>query len=230
MSYGEQAALEGVVARLRPAISLEIGTFTGASLERIAAHSGQVHTFDLASHVSERLPNVDYHLGDSQVTVPRVLAEIERAGETVDFVLVDGDHARAGVRKDVENLLASPALQHTVILLHDAANEDVRAGIRDADMTRPELAYVNLSFVPSWSPRSIIAETWGGLGVIVVDRAGEFWKSRRRVDANVFWATSVRQPLSWRLAAPLRRLKRAVLYRLRPLLRRLRGTRGVRLD
>jgi hypothetical protein len=227
MAYGEQAALEGVVARLKPSIALEIGTFTGASLECIAAHSERVHTFDLASHTDKQLPNVEYHVGDSRVVVPRVLDDLAQAGQHVDFALVDGDHARAGVRADVQNLLASPALQRTVILLHDVANEGVREGIRDAGLIRPEIAYVNLSFVPAWGVKSPLAETWGGVGVIVVDRAGDFWTGQRRLDANVAWPTSVPRSLPWRLLSPLRRTRRSLQYRGRPLLRRLRGSRGV---
>src|ERR1700761_8613071 len=132
MSYGEQAALNGILSVLRPRLSLELGTFRGGSLTPIAAYSHEVHTFDLASHVSQALSNVTYHIGDSRITLPRVLSELAQARRHVDFVLVDGDHSRAGVAADMTNLLRSPALSSTVILLHDCANEGVREGARNA--------------------------------------------------------------------------------------------------
>ena len=47
MSFGERAAIEGVLAQLRPQLAIEIGTAEGGSLERIAAHSERVISFDL---------------------------------------------------------------------------------------------------------------------------------------------------------------------------------------
>ena len=39
MSFGERAALEGVVAQVRPRLAVEIGTAAGGSLARIARYS-----------------------------------------------------------------------------------------------------------------------------------------------------------------------------------------------
>jgi|GEM_PF-5343270 len=118
MSPGEQASPAGVPAMVKPATAVEIGTYTGASLARIAAMSGCVHTFDLVGHVDSHPSNVRYHLGDSAVTVPRVLA--------------DGDHSRAGAYRDACNVFDSPATKDAVILFHDIANEAVRGAVRDA--------------------------------------------------------------------------------------------------
>jgi hypothetical protein len=229
MGYGEQAALEGVLSLTNPQLSLEIGTYRGGSLNRIAAHSNEVHTFDLATHVDTRLPHVRYHIGDSAATVPALLDELEQAGRNVDFALVDGDHERAGVCRDLRTLLDSPAIARTVILLHDTANEDVRAGIRDASLQRRGIAYANLSFVPPAQKASLTRELWGGLGIIVVDNDGDLWHPRRRIDENVEWLTAVPQSLAWQAMAPARAAKRRVMYRLRPTYRRMRGSRGVRL-
>lgn len=226
MAYGEQAALVGLLSQLRPALVLEIGTYEGGSLGLIARHAQEVHTFDLVSHVQERLPNVTYHLGDSRRTVPAFLSELAAAGRPVDFVLIDGDHARKGVAADVSNVLDSPAVSRTVIMLHDAANEDVRAGIRDAGLDRSKIAYANLSFVPPWESTPVLAETWGGLGILVVDEAGDFWPHKRRVDANVTWPTAVPRSPLWHATRPLRQAKRRVSYQVRPLLRRVRGSRS----
>jgi hypothetical protein len=228
MSAGEQALLEGLLAMLKPKLAIEIGTFTGGSLRRIAAHSEEVHTFDLATHVDERFPNVTYHLGDSAVEVPRLLSTLASEGRTVDFALVDGDHAREGVHQDALNLLASPTTHRTVIAFHDIANEDVRAGVRDALKGFHDLSYVDLSFsVPSGTP-SPLRESWGGIGVVVRDPEAAVWPTPRGVRPNVGWRTTTKRSLVWSAAVPVREVKRRAAYRLRPAVRRFRGTRGVK--
>ncbi len=229
MAYGEQAALVGILDLVAPRVAVEIGTYRGGSLALIAPRAAEVHSFDLVSHVSEELPNVTYHLGDSRATVPSVLAEIAQSGRSVDFVFIDGDHARKGVAADVANVLDSPAVARTVILLHDVANEDVRAGVRDAGLDRSKIAYVNLSLVPPWERSGPLAETWGALGMIVVDETGTLWPGERRQDANVAWPSALPRSVPWHAARPLRAAKRRAQYRLRPLVRRVRGTRGTTL-
>jgi hypothetical protein len=229
MAYGEQAALIGVLAALSPQLSLELGTFRGGSLARIAAHSREVHTFDLTSHTTEVLPNVSYHFGDTRTTVPHVLREFSEAKRNMDFVLVDADHSRAGVEQDMNNLLQSPAVATTVILLHDCANEAVREGARNAIAAAADIAYADLSFVIPPSSTLLLAESWGGLGIVVVDRRQQLWRLERRILDNIHWRTSRRQSPVWNALAPVRAGKREVAYRVRPLYRRLKGSRGVRL-
>lgn len=230
MSYGEQAALVGILAALEPQLALELGTFRGGSLAPIAAYSDQVHTFDLASHVRESLPNVTYHIGDSRSALPQVLSELAKAKRHVDFVLVDGDHSRPGVEADMTNLLASPALSTTVILLHDCANEGVREGARNAILKADGLAYADLSFVaPPAGRTSPLSELWGGLGIVVVDRPGELWVLERQILPNVRWQTSGTRSLTWHALRPARSFRRDLIYCARPLYRRLVGTRGARL-
>lgn len=230
MSYGEQAALTGILSLLKPHLALELGTFRGGSLAPIAEYSDEVHTFDLASHVTGALPNVTYHIGDSRVTLPRILAELVAADRHVDFVLVDGDHSRAGVEADMTSLLYSAALSTSVILLHDCANEGVRKGARNAILRADGLAYADLSFVaPPARRTSPLRESWGGLGIVVVDRPGEFWALERQVLPNIRWRTSAERSLAWYALSPARSFNRYVIYRARPLIRRLVGTRGTRL-
>ena len=49
MTFGERAAIEGILAQLRPRVAIEIGTAEGGSLERIAHYSERVHSFDLVT-------------------------------------------------------------------------------------------------------------------------------------------------------------------------------------
>src|SRR4051794_15650871 len=133
MSFGERSALEGVLAQLQPRLSIEIGTAEGGSLARIAAHSEVTHSFDMVLPHEEmrELPGVTLHTGDNHELLPPLLAELAEEGRNVDFVLVDGDHSSEGVRRDVEDLLDSPAVAHTLVLMHDTMNEVVRAGLEE---------------------------------------------------------------------------------------------------
>jgi predicted O-methyltransferase YrrM len=163
MSVGEQLALEGLLSTIKPRIAIEIGTYKGGSLRRIAAHSAHVHTFDLVSHVDDHYPNVTYHLGDSAIMVPRLLADLEQKGWSVDFVLVDGDHSADGAYRDARAVLSSIVTRHASVAFHDIANEDVREGVRRAIAEQQDLAYVDLSFIVPSGTSSLLGEAWGGL-------------------------------------------------------------------
>jgi hypothetical protein len=173
-SFGERAALHGILSDLRPKLSIELGTAEGGSLNRIAAHSGEVHSFDLVPpqlSVSEAT-HVTIHTGDSHELLPRELERFAEDGRNVDFVLVDGDHSSDGVRRDIEDLLNSSAIASTVILIHDTANPSVRAGLDAIHYNAwPKVDHVDLDFVPGHMFREerLKHELWGGLGLVLVD-------------------------------------------------------------
>jgi len=174
MSYGERAALEGFLTQIRPALAIEIGVAEGGSLHRLAAYAEEVHAFDLVSAPAAvaGLSNVHFHLGDSHTLLPRLLATFEETGRCVDFVLVDGDHSAPGVRRDVEDLLASTAVTDTLILLHDTMNEEVRSGLEQVSFSSyPKVAYVDLDCVPGhlFVAPELRNELWGGFGIVLVD-------------------------------------------------------------
>jgi Methyltransferase domain len=177
MTLGERAALEGLLAALEPGLAIEIGTAQGGSLSRIAAHCREVHSFDLEHAPGRSWPaNAELHTGDSHELLPELLGRLARAGRNVDFALVDGDHTTEGARRDVEDLLDSPALGRTALLLHDTLNEDVRRGFLAARLaSRPEVVHLDLDFVPGHLSRGgpFAGQLWGGLGLVLVDRAGE---------------------------------------------------------
>jgi hypothetical protein len=171
MSYGERAALTGLLATLRPELSVEIGRAEGGSLRCLAAYSTDVVSFDLVES-DVVMHGVWTYVGDSHVQLPKFLADAVAADRTVDFVLVDGDHTTEGVRQDIEDLLASPAIRHTVIVAHDSLNPEVRAGLTAVDYEAAG-AWIDLDFVPG----CVVADTrqrWRGLALIVVDATGEF--------------------------------------------------------
>src|SRR5712691_1838641 len=172
MSLGERSAVEGILACLRPSVSVVAGSLKEESLAAVSAHSDVVHSFDLALHSGvdrSRFPNVVFHEGDSHELLPATLAELGRAGTNVDFALVDGDHTAPGVRRDLEDLLDSPAVERTVILVHDTLNERVRAGLEEVDFGRDKVTHVELDFVVGqlWDGGPFDNDLWGGLGLVV---------------------------------------------------------------
>lgn len=174
MSPGERAAVKGLLADVQPKLAIEIGTGSGGSLRRIASVAARVHAFDLAVPAADvaELRNVTVHTGDSHVLLPRALADFAENGLNVDFVLVDGDHTTEGVRRDVEDLLGSPAITDTLVVLHDTANTEVRAGLDAIDYPAyPKIVWVDLDWVPGFMFREgpFTNQTWGGLGIILID-------------------------------------------------------------
>jgi Methyltransferase domain len=237
MSLGERAALEGLLSQLQPQLAVEIGTAEGGSLARIAAHSAEVHSFDLVEPqpAAHELPNVTFHTGDSHRLLPELLARLADAERNVDFVLVDGDHSAEGVRQDIEDLLDSPALGQTIIVAHDTMNETVRAGLESVSYeSHPKVAHVDLDFVAGYMFRepALLHELWGGLGLVIVDssrdarfsepvRQRKYYEAfelvrgardverlREELQSTRAWLESVQGSASWRLTAPLRALKR----------------------
>ena len=187
MSFGERAALEGVLRQLQPRLALEIGTYDGGNLRAIAAHSAHVHTFDLNDVVPDRkrFTNVTFHVGDPKTLVPSLLGELEQEGSVVDFILIDADHSTEGVRQDLEYVLASNATRRTVIVLHDTANDETRAGIERVDLARRDhVVYVELDFIAGHQFRGghFDGQVWGGLGLIVTGdtRATAYRESPRQ--------------------------------------------------
>jgi Methyltransferase domain len=176
MSFGERAALEGVLCQVQPRLAIEIGTAEGGSLSRIAAHSEEVHSIDLVRCPAPQPGHVELHVGDSRKLLPELLERLSAEGRTVDFVLVDGDHSREGVRQDLIDLLSSPAISRTVILMHDTFNGLVRAGITDVDFASyPAVALVELDMTGGYMARSgpFAGQLWGGIGLAVVDSEAE---------------------------------------------------------
>jgi hypothetical protein len=114
---------------------------------------------------------VEFHTGDSSVQVPETLATFTQEGREVDFALVDGDHSSEGVRRDAEALLAADCCRNTVIVFHDAANDDVRAGLDAVGFAEhPKVALAMLDFVPGFLVEHgpYRGHIWNGLGLVIL--------------------------------------------------------------
>jgi cephalosporin hydroxylase len=203
MSFGERAAVEGILAQVRPELAIEIGTAEAGSLRRIAAHSAEVHSIDLSHEPlasQSALPDhVTLHTGASAQVLPALLESLAAAARPLDFVLVDGDHSFEGVAGDLKALLESPVTARTVILVHDSMNAEVRAGVESVG---PEgydkVVYYELDFVPGYVYREGAARhtAWGGLALVLTD--GQRSRS---------YARSVRQTLYLEPFGPLQRAR-----------------------
>jgi Methyltransferase domain len=172
MSSGEQAAIEGLLVKLRPRLAIEIGTAEGAAARRLAAWVEELHCFDLSPPALELPDNVVVHTGDSHELLPEALAGFTAAERNVDLAIIDGDHSAAGVRRDVEDLLDSPAVGRTLIVIHDTANERVRSGLDAVHFAAwPKVVRVHLDWVPGQLFREpgLEGELWYGLGLVEVD-------------------------------------------------------------
>ena len=193
MSFGERAALEGVLAQLRPRRAVEIGTAAGGSLARIARYCEEVHSIDVShAELTGTVPeNVRLHTGPSARILPALLAEFSAAQRPLDFALVDGDHSFEGVIGDLRALLDAPCTARAVILVHDSMNEEIRAGLEKVGLEGyQKVVYFEPDFVPGYIYRVGAARhaVWGGLGLIICDT--------RRSHA---YANSIRQ---WRYYEP----------------------------
>jgi hypothetical protein len=201
MDPGERAALEGLLCQVRPELAIEIGTADGGSLRLLARYSGHVHSFDLAAPPAaiRDLTNVSVHTGDSHSLLAPALARLAAAGRNVDFVLVDGDHSADGVERDVRDLLASGAVNETVIVLHDTLNDEVRAGLARIDVAaEPKIVRFEAEFVAGrlHYRDGLHHQLWGGLGVMVIGAGG---RSRARSAATDHGAYNM-----YELVAPVR--------------------------
>lgn len=193
MSFGERAALEGLLAQVHPQLAIEIGTAEGGSLARIAAYSKEVHSIDLVHDqlAVELGEHVNFHTGPSTEMLPKLLEQLADSGRAVDFALVDGDHSYAGVVHDIRTLLESPTTARCVIVVHDSMNEEVRAGIESIDLDAYEkVVYHELDFVPGYMYRegSALNSIWGGIALLLCD-----------TQRSVAYSTSTRQ---WRYREP----------------------------
>lgn len=169
--------LEGVLTQVKPKLSIETGTAQGGSLRRIAKHSKEVHAFDIVPEVADlgkTIKNVTFHIGDSSVLLPEALDGFAKKRKHVDFALIDGDHTFEGVKRDALAIVNSDACRRTVIIFHDTANEEVRAGIEAAELHRhPKVSVCLLDFIPGYlvveGHDTYSLASWNGLGLVVLD-------------------------------------------------------------
>lgn len=171
----ERTALMHVLDRMKPEVSIEIGTFLAGSLRPISAYSKKVFTFDIDPNqhrISGQFPNTEFVTGDSATTLPAVIGQLNRENAEVNFILVDGSHDEDGVYADLCACLEIvPRNRPCVIMMHDSFNPAVRAGILKAPWSQnPYVVALDVDFVPGalYNRQDIAGQLWGGLAVAVL--------------------------------------------------------------
>lgn len=160
MTAAERCAIIGLISRLKPEQTLEIGYRFGGCTAYLAEFSGFVTSVDLDEHVrgaGGRWPNVSGVRSDSKAYLRKAIAE----GWDYDFIVIDGDHSRAGAKADL--VLAMQVGR--VIVMHDTMNDECRNGYLDAiEEMRGKVDFeANMDFV-------LNSGIWGGLGLVLVNR------------------------------------------------------------
>ena len=172
MNDSERLGLAGVLQRLKPQCAIEIGTYRGGSLSLISQLSKVVFSIDIDPSIPEKFKqfsNVSFFTGPSQVIMPTLLHELDSAEMPVEFVLIDGDHSAAGVKRDIEIMLDYVPKKPLIIMMHDGFNPECRRGMLEAEWGKsPYVQYIDLDFIPG---RVIEhggggdGEMWGGLAM-----------------------------------------------------------------
>jgi hypothetical protein len=173
MMSWERIALTGVLARMRPKLSLEVGVYYGGSLTLTSQFAEEIVAIDIDSDTRNRFQvpsNAEVVVGDSRHEIPRLLRRFKEEGKALEFVLIDADHSAAGVRRDIELILQYTPLKPMIILAHDSGNPECRSGMRQVDwQANPYVHQVDLDFVPGKIIEHSVAEgkgeVWGGFAI-----------------------------------------------------------------
>lgn len=172
MNESERLSLLGVLSRIKPNCSIEIGTYMGGSLSLISQYSKAVFSIDIDPSIPQKFKqfdNVSFFTGTSKTILPLLFEELDKQDMPINFILIDGDHSYNGVKSDINLILNYKPKEPLMVLMHDSMNPDCRRGMLDADWNKSLYAhYVDIDFVPG----RIVehgggghGELWGGLGM-----------------------------------------------------------------
>jgi len=185
MTDAERGTLRSLLSTLKPQRAIEVGVYRAGSLAILAEFSQKVYALDINPYCETtyagQFPNVEFITGPSQETLPRLIDRLQETGEGLDFVLIDADHSREGIRRDINNVLRYKPTRPLYMLMHDSFNPGCRGGMKAADWSgNPHVHMVELDFVVG---RFVTQEEgdgyrqmWCGLGLGVLlpeKRAGE---------------------------------------------------------
>jgi hypothetical protein len=175
MTDAERCTLIMLLNELRPVCSIEIGTFKGGSLSVLSKFSRKVYTLDIdptcCERFSKEFSNVEFITGPSKKTFPPLLKQIQKYDERLEFVLIDANHTKEGVKLDIDNLLEFKPTQPLFVIIHDSFNPDCRQGIIEANWTAcPYVHFVEIDFVPGlFNPKvEYYRQMWCGFTLAIL--------------------------------------------------------------
>lgn len=174
MTEAERCTLIMLLNKIRPECSIEIGTYRGGSLSALSRFSKKVYALDIdpgcSKRLGEKFGNVEFITGPSQETLPPLLEQLLQTGVGLEFVLVDGDHSRNGIKRDIENLLAFRPNRTLYVIIHDSFNPECRQGMLEADWAgSPYVHFVEIDFVPGHFPShpDYYRQMWCGFALVL---------------------------------------------------------------
>ena len=182
MTRNERYCLIQLLKKIKPKITIEVGTYNGGSLQVLSENSEKVYAIDIDIKVKERLQhkfeNVVFLIGDSKKIIPQLIKELNENNESIEFALIDGDHSELGVKSDIENLINYIPHNSLNIILHDSFNPYCRKGMKAVNYNQNKhVHYVELDYISgAFEPDGLKKEMWGGFAHVVLlkeEREGE---------------------------------------------------------
>lgn len=174
MTNNEKIVLLHLLEEIKPDISIEIGSKEGGSLQLIAEYSKEIYSLDIDPKVKfleNKFPNVNFIIGDSKETLPKLLQKLSREGKSPGFILIDGEHSTEGVLGDINAILAITITKPLTIIMHDSFNPNCRKGMLSANYkNNKNIHFVDIDFLQGTYSVSeaVNGEMWGGFGIIVL--------------------------------------------------------------
>lgn len=175
MTLPERVVFLSILQRLKPKISMEIGSRNGGSLGVISKYSESVICVDLDDTVSNRLAhigeNVQFEVGDSRIILPQLLKRLASTGQLPDFIHIDGDHTEIGASSDLSSVLSLRPNKMIFVLMHDTFNPHVRRGISGLKFNDfSHVHYADIDFMSGvfHTRPAVQGEMWGGFSVFVL--------------------------------------------------------------
>ena len=175
MSRAEKYCLIHLLENLNPEYSIEIGTFKGGSLQVLSKYSKKVYSIDIDSEpklsLENQFDNVIFKVGKSHNIIKDIVKEIESKNGKLNFILVDGDHSKDGVRKDIECILSCNLKYPLTVILHDSFNPQCRLGMKSVNYEKYKfIEHIDLDYIHgSFSPNKNYREMWGGFAIIKIN-------------------------------------------------------------
>ena len=180
MDHAERAGIIMLLELIRPKVIIEIGARFAGSTLLFSRAADKVYVIDIDPALKTRcepLRNVEVRIGDSRRLAGELASELRDRGESWDLALVDGDHSAAGVRADLDALLADRPLGPCWISMHDSFNPECRQGILAANWQKPWVHAVEIDFTIGnlMSSPHVFRRMWGGISLAELrpeDRTG----------------------------------------------------------
>ena len=156
MSSREKLGLIGLLQCLNPKSVIELGYHRGGATKWLTQFSKKVLTVDVNEFVSDA-PSQYSNLEAWNCSTVEAIKRIKEENMSFDLAIVDADHSRLSVYKDIQGILPHAK----VLLMHDSYNPKCRKGMLDALKTQNTHAYF-LDFIPSTLKYDGL---WGGLAI-----------------------------------------------------------------